>query len=109
MLSSFKSPSLISSSDFMQENHVIFTLCNFFFDKITLRVNIIPPLDFPMTINTSETSTKTSRTRIIFDLEDVLTREELLQFKASADAAQAANLTEHLLNVTLRIEKEEPA
>ena len=62
----------------------------------------------PMTINNTET-TKTSRTRIVFDLEDVLTVEELAQFQASADEAGARSLTEHLLNVTLRIEKEDAA
>lgn len=61
-----------------------------------------------MTIKKTET-TKTSRTRIVFDLEDVLTREELLKFQASADEAGARSLTEHLLNVTLRIDKEEAA
>jgi hypothetical protein len=61
-----------------------------------------------MNINKTETL-KTSRTRIVFDLEDVLTIEELTQFQASADEAGTASLTEHLLNVTLRLEKEEAA
>jgi hypothetical protein len=61
-----------------------------------------------MTIKKTET-TKTSRTRIVFDLEDVLTVEELLKFQASADQAGARSLTEHLLNVTLRIDKEDAA
>jgi hypothetical protein len=61
-----------------------------------------------MNIKKTETL-KTSRTRIVFDLEDVLTIEELTQFQASADEAGTASLTEHLLNVTLRLEKEEAA
>ena len=61
-----------------------------------------------MTINNTETP-KISRTRIVFDLEDVLTVEELSQFQASANEAGARSLTEHLLNVTLRIEKEDAA
>jgi hypothetical protein len=61
-----------------------------------------------MTIKKTET-TKTSRTRIVFDLEDILTVEELLKFQASADQAGARSLTEHLLNVTLRIDKEDAA
>lgn len=61
-----------------------------------------------MTNKKTET-TKTSRTRIVFDLEDILTVEELLKFQASADEAGARSLTEHLLNVTLRIDKEEAA
>jgi len=58
-----------------------------------------------MDINTTETP-KISRTRIVFDLEDVLTVEELTQFQASAAEAGARSLTEHLLNVTLRIKEE---
>ena len=61
-----------------------------------------------MNIKKTET-TKTSRTRIVFDLEDILTVEELLKFQASADEAGARSLTEHLLNVTLRIDKEDAA
>jgi hypothetical protein len=61
-----------------------------------------------MTIKKTET-TQTSRTRIVFDLEDILTVEELLKFQASADEAGARSLTEHLLNVTLRIDKEDAA
>ena len=61
-----------------------------------------------MNIKKTETL-KTSRTRIVFDLEDVLTIEEMTQFQASADEAGTASLTEHLLNVTLRLEKEEAA
>ena len=61
-----------------------------------------------MTIKKTET-TKTSRTRIVFDLEDILTVEELLKFQASADEAGVRSLTEHLLNVTLRIDKEDAA
>jgi hypothetical protein len=61
-----------------------------------------------MNIKKTETL-KTSRTRIVFDLEDVLTVEELTQFQASADEAGARSLTEHLLNVTLRLDKEEAA
>lgn len=43
-----------------------------------------------------------SRTRIQFDLEDVLSADEIERFKAAAGAAGAPNLTEHFLNLTLR-------
>jgi len=45
-----------------------------------------------------------SRTRIAFDLAAVLTSEELEKFQAAADEAQAPNLTEHFLNLTLRVQ-----
>jgi hypothetical protein len=44
-----------------------------------------------------------SKTRIIFDLEDVLTPEELISFQRSAEEAHAPTLTDHLLNLTLRL------
>lgn len=44
-----------------------------------------------------------SRTRILFDLADVLTASEITQFEAAAHDAGAASLTEHLLNLTLRL------
>lgn len=45
-----------------------------------------------------------SPTRIEFDLAKVLTAEELAKFTAAAAAAQAESLTEHFLNITLRVE-----
>lgn len=51
----------------------------------------------------SETAEKKPKTRILFDLTDVLTPEEIAQFEAAAAAAGAANLTEHFLNLTLRV------
>lgn len=45
-----------------------------------------------------------SRTRIAFDLAAVLTPEELEKFQAAAAEAQAPNLTEHFLNLTLRVQ-----
>jgi hypothetical protein len=56
-----------------------------------------------MNINDAETPQPASRTRIVFDLEDVLTPDELAEFQANAHAAGAPTLTEHLLNVTLRL------
>ena len=44
-----------------------------------------------------------SRTRIAFDLAAVLTPEELEKFQAAAAEAKAPNLTEHFLNLTLRV------
>lgn len=47
-----------------------------------------------------------SRTLIAFDLLDELTPEQLEKFRASAEKAHAANLTEHFLNLTLRAPEE---
>lgn len=44
------------------------------------------------------------KTRILFDLSDELTPEEIAKFEAAAQAAGAENLTEHFLNITLRVE-----
>lgn len=44
-----------------------------------------------------------SRTRIQFDLAEVLTPEELAQFERAAKDAGAPSLTEHFLNLTLRL------
>lgn len=50
-----------------------------------------------------------SRTRIQFDLADVLTAEELEKFQRAAEEAHAASLTEHFLNLTLRVEPHKAA
>ncbi len=47
----------------------------------------------------------TSRTRIVFDLRDELTPEEIAQFEESAAKAGSANLTEHFLGLTLRLQQ----
>lgn len=39
----------------------------------------------------------------MFDLAEVLTPEELAKFQAAAKEAGAPNLTEHFLNLTLRV------
>ena len=44
-----------------------------------------------------------SKTRITFDLRDVLSPDELENFKAAAAQAKAPNLTEHFLDLTLRL------
>ena len=44
-----------------------------------------------------------SPTRIEFDLAQVLTSEELAKFMEAARAAGADSLTEHFLNLTLRV------
>ncbi len=46
-----------------------------------------------------------SRTKIIFDLAAELTPEELVRFEANAAAAGAKTLTEHFLNLNLRLPK----
>lgn len=55
-----------------------------------------------MNINEHEDIETPSRTRIVFDLKDILTAEELEQFLRSAEEAHAPNLREHFLNITLR-------
>lgn len=44
-----------------------------------------------------------SGTEIHFDLKDVLSAKELDDFKAAASEAKAPNLTEHFLDLTLRV------
>ena len=53
----------------------------------------------------ADTAAPASATEIKFDLADVLTPEELEKFQAAAKAADAPNLTEHFLDLTLRHEK----
>ena len=47
--------------------------------------------------------TNTNRTRIIFDLAAELTPEELAKFEESARVAGAESLTEHFLNLSIRV------
>lgn len=49
------------------------------------------------------------KTRILFDLADELSAEEIAKFEAAAKAAGAENLTEHFLNLTLRVEPHKAA
>lgn len=57
----------------------------------------------------TEETKPASQTRIQFDLRDELTAEELEAFEAAAKAAGAANITEHFLNLTLRVEPHKAA
>lgn len=57
----------------------------------------------------SEEIKPASQTRIQFDLRDELTPEELKAFEAAAKAAGASNITEHFLNLTLRVEPHKAA
>lgn len=50
-----------------------------------------------------------SKTRIQFDLNDVLSPEEVAQFEKAAVEANAESLTEHFLNLTLRVEPNKAA
>jgi hypothetical protein len=45
-----------------------------------------------------------SQTRILFDLSDELTADEIEKFEAAAKAA-GETITEHFLNLTLRLQK----
>lgn len=62
-----------------------------------------------MSKSDSQPEATVSRTRIQFDLADVLTADEIDRFEQAAKAAQAASLTEHFLNLTLRIHPEQAA
>jgi hypothetical protein len=46
---------------------------------------------------------KIGGTRILIDLEKELTPEELARFQQAAEAAGAQSLSEHFLNLTLRL------
>ena len=52
----------------------------------------------------TNTTKTTSHTRIRFDLADELTAEQIEKFKQAAKDAGAQSLTEHFLNLTLRVE-----
>jgi len=52
---------------------------------------------------------KSSKTRILFDLADVLSPAEIEKFRESAEAAKAKSLTDHFLNLTLRHSPEHAA
>jgi hypothetical protein len=54
-------------------------------------------------------TTAPSQTRIQFDLRDELTPEEIAAFEAAAKEAGAKNITEHFLNLTLRVEPHKAA
>jgi hypothetical protein len=53
-------------------------------------------------------ATAPSRTRVIFDLRDELTPEEIAAFEAAA-AEAGRTLTEHFLALTLRLTSDRPA
>lgn len=50
----------------------------------------------------TELDERPSRTRIQFDLEDVITPEELDQFRRAAEEA-GVSPTDHFLNLTIRL------
>lgn len=52
----------------------------------------------------TETTTTIDETEIRFDLKSVLTPEEIARFKEAAKAANAKSLTDHFVNLTLRIQ-----
>lgn len=55
------------------------------------------------------TTESTSKTRILFDLADELTPEQIAAFEAAAAEAGAESITEHFLNLTLRVEPNKAA
>lgn len=56
-----------------------------------------------MTNPNSPAQARESKTLIRFDLSDELTPEEIAKFEAAAKEAGAENITEHFLNLTLRV------
>ncbi|MEI6656357.1 MAG: hypothetical protein WCP45_16465 [Verrucomicrobiota bacterium] len=56
-------------------------------------------------MKTNEEDQPLDETEIRFDLRSVCTAEEIESFKQSAHEAHAASLTEHFINLTLRIPK----
>lgn len=57
----------------------------------------------------NEVPNQNSKTLVRFDLADELTPEEIAKFEAAAKAAGAESLTEHFLNLTLRVEPNKAA
>lgn len=51
-----------------------------------------------------ENNQKTSKTLIRFDLADELTAEEIERFEEAAKESGAESITEHFLNITLRVD-----
>lgn len=49
-------------------------------------------------------ATEASQSRIQFDLMEILSPTEFEAFKRSAEEAKAASLTDHFLNLTLRLD-----
>jgi hypothetical protein len=58
-----------------------------------------------MNATREQKSKRKSRTKIIFDLRDVLSEAEVASFEERAQEAGAPSLTEHFLNVTMRLPK----
>ena len=56
-----------------------------------------------------EESRPKSRTKIVFDLADELTQQELERFEENSKKAGAASLQDHFLNLTLRLAPEPKA
>jgi hypothetical protein len=59
----------------------------------------------PNDTSSAPTPPRATGTRILFDLEEELRPDELEKFVEAAKRAGAASLTDHFLNLTLRIPK----
>lgn len=57
----------------------------------------------------NENTKPASKTRVLFDLADELSPEEIAAFEAAAKAAGADSITEHFLNLTIRVEPHKAA
>jgi hypothetical protein len=70
-----------------------------------LELSVIPDRNFAMPAMKSAPSNagRKSRTRILFDLRDELTEDELAKFQQAARDAGAKSLTEHFLNLSIRL------
>jgi hypothetical protein len=55
------------------------------------------------------TQTKTPKTLVSFDLREILKPDELARFQSAARKAGAKSLTEHFLNITLRLNEKQAA
>lgn len=55
------------------------------------------------------TPTKTPKTLVSFDLREILKPDELARFQSAARKAGAKSLTEHFLNITLRLNEKQAA
>lgn len=59
--------------------------------------------------STSSVPARQSKTLVTFDLRDELTEEEIAKFEAAAAASGAESITEHFLNLTLRVHPHQAA
>jgi hypothetical protein len=83
----------------------LFFFARFFLLSILFGIKVHSQSQQTMSTETKATKKPLSRTKIIFDLAHEVTPQELAAFRANAAAAGAKTLTEHFLNLNIRLPK----